>query len=236
MVRRLVEEEQIRALEEEGREDGAHLPAAAEFAEVALEVLALEAEAGEDPLGLELRVVRVEVRDLFVEVGDAARDLEEPRFVGGRAFVLRAGSGRGLELGRRGGEALVELGPPGDALPDEGEQRPAPFDGDVLRQVADAHPLRAVDLAAVGLLLLCDEPQERALPRAVRADEPHALALTQAQIELIDDRLAPEGERDALEHHQAHGAPYSPRRRKIHAVTPKSRRIWLASARGLERR
>ena len=57
MVRRLVEQQQVRLLREQTREVRAHDPAAAHFARGPVEILFAKAEAGEDLLGLGFELV-----------------------------------------------------------------------------------------------------------------------------------------------------------------------------------
>ena len=115
----LVEHEQVRLHDEELGEVGAHDPAAGVFAGGLVEVVLLEAEAGEDLLGLGFELVAVEVGELVLGLGeirmrevagflvlahgaedadhfrsDAHGDLDD-RFIGGLAGFLGEVAGDG---------------------------------------------------------------------------------------------------------------------------------------------
>ena len=200
VVGRLVEEEQIRLLEQERGEDRAHLPAARQLAEVAPGVAGGEAEAGQDAHGLVLREELLEVGGAIGQVGDAAGQREE---------LVVAGIARGgcLEVGLGGGVLVVELQAPGDARQHEVAQRDAALDREVLRQVADAQAAPPLDATAVDRLLLGDDAQERRLAGAVGPDEADAVVLGHAQGQPLDDDPAGEPEADVLEHQEAHVRP-----------------------------
>ena len=205
MVRRLVEQEQVGPLEEERAQHRAHLPAAGELREIALEVGVLEAEAGQDAQRLVLAEVGVEVRHALVELTDATGRIDHALL----GIVARLGRGalRDQLLERRFGlrELRLDRGATGDAVAHEGPQGAAPVEVDVLREVADARALAGADHAAVGLRVTGEETQERGLARAVRTDEPDAIAVRDAQAQVLDDLLAAEVERDVLEDDETHG-------------------------------
>jgi hypothetical protein len=198
VVGRLVEEQDVRALEQQAREDGAHLPAAGELAEIAVLLAGLEAEAVQDRERLVLAEEALEVIDPLVQLGDP---------FGGLELVLLGRARGGLELLLGRVQLGVELGAAGDAAEDEVAQAAPARDDELLRQPADAHALGADDLAVVDLLLAGDDAQQARLAGAVRADQAEAVAVPEAQLHLVEDHAICVEEGDVFEDDQAHGRP-----------------------------
>ena len=76
VVGRLVEEEHVRALEQQARQHGAHLPAARQLSEIALLLVGVKPEPGQDRQRLVLAEESLEVIEPLVELGDLAGELE----------------------------------------------------------------------------------------------------------------------------------------------------------------
>jgi hypothetical protein len=57
----------------------------------------------------------------------------------------------------------------------------------LLRQMAHARPASQRDVAAVRALLACDDPEQRGLARAVHADEPDVLRLVDRERDAVED-------------------------------------------------
>ena len=81
---------------------------------------------------------------------------------------------------------------------------PAVALGDVLGQPGDPQALLADDLALVGLELAPDEPQQRALPLAVAAQQAEPLAPLDLQIDPIEQPGTAEGQADVSQAQQRH--------------------------------
>ena len=80
----------------------------------------------------------------------------------------------------------------------------APSFGDLLGQAGDVQALLADDLALVGLQLAADQPQERALPLAVPAQQADPLPALDLPIDLIQDPRTPERECNTPQAEQCH--------------------------------
>jgi hypothetical protein len=139
----------------------------------------------------------LEVIDALVQLTDLTGELEQ-HVLGGA--VARGG----LELGLGRGEPRVELGAAGDARQDHVDQRAAARDGEVLRQPADPHTVRARDGAVVDLLLAGDDLEQRRLARAVRPDQADAVVVAEPQRYRVEDHAIPEEQRDFVEDDQTH--------------------------------
>src|ERR1700761_3324291 len=70
---------------------------------------------------------------------------------------------------------------------------------DGLRQVADRNPRQHEPPAAVQLQLAQNQAHERGLARAVLADEADLVALADMHAQILEQRLAAEGEVDVFE-------------------------------------
>ena len=197
VVGRLVEQQHVGALEQEACEHAAHLPAAGELLEVAVLVTGRKAEAGEDRERFVLAEEAIEVIDAIVQLADLAGELEQLVLI---EVVLRRLLERRLDLR----EPLVELLAAGHARQDHVDQRAAAGDREILRQPADAHPVRARHRAVVDLLLARDDLQQRRLARPVRADQTDPVVVAEAQAHVVEDHAISEEQRDAIEDDEAH--------------------------------
>jgi hypothetical protein len=204
VVRRLVEEQHVGALQQELRQRDAHLPAARQLAAVAVHVGVREPEAVQDGLGLRLDVVARAVLPLLADCGVA---LEQARVVvalriDGREVVLH-GLAPALELVqlRERGERVIEHAHPVDA-------------DDVLGQVADQRPARDRDLPVIGLERARDHLQQRRLAGPVRPREADARAVRDGPRHVVEDDLGAVSLTDAreLQHRTAQNARRTPAR------------------------
>ena len=75
----------------------------------------------------------------------------------------------------------------------------------LLRQVADGGARLHEARAAIGLDQAGGDLQQRRLARAVAADEAHALARRDRQLDAVEQRRAAEGERDIAELDEGRG-------------------------------
>ena len=230
VVRRLVEQQHVGALEQQAREHAAHLPAARELAEVARLVAGREAEAGEDRERLVLAEEPLEVIDPLVQLADLAGELEQRLLVGAVAASPASSSASAR------GEPRVELGAARHARQDHVDQRAAARDRDVLRQPADAHAVRARDLAVVDLLLAGDDLEQRRLARAVRADQADPIAVAEAQRRRVEDHPIGEEQRDFVEDDQTHGGAWIAQTAPVsRAATTARRRMTYRDDRDADR-
>ena len=197
MVGRLVEQEEVRLLEQESRQHRAHLPAARQLAQVAALVAVGEAEAGQDAERLVLGEELLEVDRALGQLRDPAGQVEE------RLLADPAVAGGG-ELRLAGGQLVVHLGAPRHARDHEVAQRAAALDRQVLRQVADADAAAPLDAAAIDGLLVGDDAEERGLARAVRPDEADAIRLGDPEGKAVHDDAPGEAERDVFQDQETH--------------------------------
>ncbi len=167
MVRRLVEQQHVRALEEQAGERDPHLPAAAELADVSLEVRLAKAEPREHRLGAALEIVATAVVPLLAGGGILLHQLRVAvgARVGGFQPVLEIAT---TKLER---VDLVERGQRRD------EHGPAARADDLLRQVADGRSLLEANLASVGLDEPGNDAKERRLAGAVGAGQARPVRL-----------------------------------------------------------
>ena len=139
VVGRLVEEERVGLHEQDARERDAHLPAAGELADVALDHLVAKAEPRQDLARPRLEGVSAELVEAGLRVAEALDELVEiARLLGIGHRVLER-----VELVRR----LGDLAGAGHRLFDDGA--PAHL-ADVLAEVADRHPALDGDLPPSG--------------------------------------------------------------------------------------
>ena len=196
VVRRLVEQEERRAQEEQPRERGAHAPPPGQLGERSRELLLPEAEAAEDHPGRGLEAIAAERLEGVLEVA-------VPR---GQRVARRRRQRPGdlfhLALDR------PHLGEPAEGL---GQHRAGRDRGGLLRQVADRGLSRPAHAPGVGRLQLREDPAERRLPHAVRPDEADPLALADLPGEVPEEDTGAVRLRDAfeLDHDQGDGTPSS---------------------------
>ncbi len=158
MVRRLVEEQDVRLAEQHARHRDAHLPAARQRADIAVDLCVLETEAREHVAGLRLEGVATKVVVLLLYFAEA---LQDPIHVIGLVGVAHGVLQR-LELVMQRADTSAA----GDGLV---EHRAAAHLLDVLAEVPDGEPPGHGDVALVGRFLAHDHPEQRGLARAVRA-------------------------------------------------------------------
>ena len=162
MVRRLVEQQEIGAQEQQTGQGGAHAPPARVLGEWPVRAVRREAEPAQDDLGLGLEPVAAQrleaVLDLAVGLGQ-----------------LGPGVGPG-HPGREGLQLRLEAPDLVEAREGLREHRAVLAGGDLLGKVADGDPAVAVDPPRVGLLDTGEDAAERGLPRPVRPHQADPLA------------------------------------------------------------
>src|SRR5690606_20244678 len=220
MVRRLIQEEQIGTLIKQGGEDRAHLPPAAELGERAPFVLGRKAEAGEDGFGFMLRIMRLEMEQLFMKLTES--DAERGELFFACAFLCPS-----LELRLFLLDGAADRLTPRHTAQHIIEKSFLAFELDVLREIADAHVARDDHLAAIGSILTREQLQEAALSGTVWTDQPDPFALGDAEIEVLDDGLAPEVEGAILKDDEAHSLRVLKPRARRCKPPPRVRRSGL---------
>ena len=190
MVRRLVHQQDVRAPEQHARHCDAHLPAARERADVAVDPFVVEAEPVEHLAGLRLERVAAQMVVLLLHLAEAREDAIE---IGG---LRRIGQVVLQPL-----ELVVQIADAAAAENRFVEDRAARHLFDVLPEISDRRALRHRHVAFVGRLLADDHPEQRRLPGAVRADEADLLPGIQLEGGVDEEHLAPVlladvGERD----------------------------------------
>ena len=166
VVGRFVENEEVGFLGEQAGEVRAHDPAAAEFGGAAVEVAVAEAEAVEHLLGLGLDGGAVE----FIEAGAG--------FVG-FGGVLIVGGGEEAHFAHDADEFGAHRG----GQLDDGFVADG---GAFLREVADGGATLEVDGPVVGGFIAENQAQQRGLARAIRADQPDAIAAIHLQRHVLE--------------------------------------------------
>ena len=165
MVGGLVEEQHVRPAEQHPGHRDAHLPAARQRADVAVDALVVESQPVEDLARLALERVAAEMLVLlldFAETGEDPIHVVRPGGIGHRVierlqFVMESAEPA------TAGDRLVEDASAGHLL-------------DILPEVTDRQLLRHRDFAVVGRLLSDDHSEERGLAGAVGSHEPDLLA------------------------------------------------------------
>ena len=178
MVGRLVHQQDVGPAEQHARQRDAHLPAAGERADVAIDLVVVEAEAVQHFARLRLERVAAEVLVLFLHVAEAVED--RVHLVGARRVLH--GVLQRFELVVQVADAAAA----GDGLVEHGAARHLL---DVLAEVADGEPLRDRDLAFVGRLFADDHAEERGLAGAVGADQADLLAGIELKGGVDEDEL-----------------------------------------------
>ena len=179
VVRRLVEEEHVGTAEKHARHGDAHLPAAGERPDVAVDPLIVEPEAVQHFARLALERVAAEMLVLLLDLAEARQDLVH--VVGARRIGHRLI--QRFELVMEGADAPAA----GDGLVEHAAARHL---FDVLAEVADRHPLGDRHVALVGGFLAGDHPEQSGLARAVRADEPDLLTRVELKGGVDEEHLA----------------------------------------------
>ena len=161
VVGRLVHQQDVGLAEQHARHRDAHLPAARQRADVAVDPLVVEAEAVQDLARLRLERVAAEVLVFLLHLAEAREDCVH--------LVRRAPDRPSPAAAPRARDAASpSAAAAGDRFV---EHRAARHLLDVLAEVADGQLLRHRDVAFVRLLLADDHPEERGLARAVRPDQ-----------------------------------------------------------------
>jgi hypothetical protein len=175
----LVEEEHVGGPEEGLREEHADLDPLVDFLHEPLVRGHGNAQAGEKYRGLRLRLPSAELGELRLELGG-------PDPVGLGEVVL-------LVDGRALGPDSLELGP----AHDHGIDDAALLEGEVVLG-QHRHALARADgyLALVRLDLAGEELEEGGLARAVRPDDSVAVAGSEFEADVLEERALPEGERE----------------------------------------
>ncbi len=190
VVRRLVEEHDVRLGKEDDGEHDPHLPAAGEIAAVLLEIAVPESEAGEDLLGSCRKGVTV----LRVETGDGV-------FVVLQEFLVVRIVGAGM--GERLLAALHRLLQVREAalLPEIVHQRDGFELDEVLGEVADRHPFSVGDLdrSRIQIDAAEDRPQEGRLPGSVVAHEADPAPVRDRPVDPVEDLPVGKGEADVFQ-------------------------------------
>ncbi len=165
VVRRLVQQQQRWLLKQQLGQRNAHLPSATELIGLPGPVVLAEAEPAEHRPHLRIQVVEIVLLQRVAYQAEAVRNHRILRTVRRKVRKLIAERVHLLVHRQRfvkDRQALLE-----DGL--------AAHHQAVLRQVADGQPLAAIELSAVQLLDARKHLQQRALARAVAADEAGAL-------------------------------------------------------------
>ncbi len=164
VVRRLVQEKQVRTRRQDARKLGAHAPAARETHERLLEVFRRETQPAQGDLDARLDVVSAQVLEFRLEF----------------AVALQLRRVREVRLERR--HLRLHLGKTRDALERVVQKRLAGrVGGRILPRPADARILFDDEFARVGRKFPQNDLEKRRLAAPVRADNPHAVAFVHAK-------------------------------------------------------
>ena len=178
VVRRLVEQQERRALQQETREHHPHPPAARELAELAGEIGRSEAETAQDR-------VRFGLEPIAAERLEAMLQITVPRRQHVALRARRRGESRGDLL-----HLALDLPYVGESGEHRGENRPLRARRGLLGQIANGRLARPHDASLVRLLDAGQQPAEGRLAGAVGADQPDALAIGNPPRQADEDRLA----------------------------------------------
>ena len=200
MVRRLVEEQQRRGLAAAGARAPRASASRPRTRPAAAELGVPEAEPAQDDAGLRLEPVAAERLEAMLEVPVPRGE----RLVGGLVELRRQRFQLALDL--------PDLGEAGQGL---AQHRAAGLAGRLLGQVADRRLARPAHPPGVGRIQAHEDPAERGLADAVRADEADALAPAELPRDVAEENPVAVGPGDALELDHPHilrGAPALPAR------------------------
>ncbi|OPZ18041.1 MAG: hypothetical protein BWZ10_01096 [candidate division BRC1 bacterium ADurb.BinA364] len=196
MVRRLVQQQHVGIVEQQFRQRDAVAPASREFAAGALQVGGGESQAGGRLGGPGFDFVGPQALEFALDEIVAVGDAQEPLLVHRLGdFVLQfARFGHSLAGFLKGRKQFLE-------------QRRIRFDPRLLFQIADAGALGHGNIAGVGRHQRADYAQERAFPRAVRADHGDFFAFRSEKGDIVQDDAAAQHAGDVVngEHNAAGG-------------------------------
>ena len=161
----LVHQEDVGASQQHPREGDAHLPPAGECADVAIDLVVLEAEPVEDFAGLSFERVAVQVLIFFLDLAKAVEDFVE--------FAGAVGIFHGV---LEGFEFVVEVAQPAAAGDGFVEHGAAGHLLDVLPEVADGELFGQRDIALIGLFFANHHAEEGGFAGTVGAYEPDLFA------------------------------------------------------------
>ncbi len=184
-VGRLVEQQQVGALEEQAGQGELGLLAAAEGADAAVEGDARQAEAGDELLGARIGVVVAEAVERGLRLSEALEGGVERRALG-----FGQHSGQGVVFLDGGVEAAAAE----DVVAHGAVGNHGVLVGHILRQVAEGG--RAQHGAAVGGLDAGDDLEQRGLAGAVDADEAGLLAGAERERDVVEHEPGPVRQRD----------------------------------------
>jgi hypothetical protein len=165
VVGRFVHQQDVRPAEQHPRHGDAHLPAAREEADIALDAIVLEAQPVQHLARLRLEAITAGVLVLLLDLAEARQDAIHVAGAIGVAHRLL----QRLELVMQ----IAQTAAAGNRLV---QDRAAGHLLDVLAEVADRQLLRHRDIALVRRFLADDHPEQRRLAGAVRADQTDFLA------------------------------------------------------------
>ncbi len=200
VVRRLVEEHHVGALQEQPGQHHPRLLAAGERQRVAVELRLGEAQAREDLLDPVVDRIGVLVLDLLVERVVAERG---PLAVG---LIVRLGHLLGGLF-----QLVLELDQRRQARLDDVDHRLARREVGLLPQQADADARPAVEIAVIGPVVAGQELHQRRLAGAVGSDQPDALARPDLERQVLKHRIAAELPAESLCRDEDHGSRVVPR-------------------------
>jgi len=189
MVRRLVEEQNVRVIEEQARQAEPRSLATRERCDLAIDETA-QAETAEDAPERGLEVVTAGVFEMVLRVGVALECFRIP----GRDLSLQV-TELALQLAQMRGRAPRVL-----------DHRSRRFLEEFLAQETDARTARVGDRAAIGCVETRSDPEERRFPRSVRTDEAHAIAVRDAERHILQYLAFAIPARDGLDREHAHRA------------------------------
>ncbi len=182
MVRRLVEQKQIRLGDERLAEQGPPPPAAGQLAE---RTIGRQRQPRHDHLDFLFEPPAVAFFELVLKRAQALERRRRLRRLHRRVVIAR--------------DERAELA---EARRDLVEHRAIGRAWHLLVEPRHAQAGRAPDRARVGRLFAGYDPQQRRLARAVAADQADALAGLDAQVRVLEERQMAKGERDGVEGEQ----------------------------------
>ncbi len=178
MIGRLVHQQHVRPPEQHPRQRHAHLPAARQRADVAIDLVVLKAEAMQHLARLRFQRVAAQMLVFFLHLAEAFEDAIH--FVGPRGIFHGA-----LQLF----QLMMQIARAPAARDGLVQHRTPLHLFHVLAEIADVQPLGNRHLAVVRLLLAHDHAEQRRLAGAVRANQAHLFAGVQLKRSVDKDQL-----------------------------------------------